>query len=520
MGSSKLFDSILKLKTPHLKRSFIRKLSQVLSLLLFLYLFIQTQSQGFDTLGYPVRIFLDFDPLILVSTFLTSHAVPKAMLLALVTIFLTALLGRVFCGWICPLGTLNNIAGAVPSRRRSLPASLYRLKYYLLLVLLAGSIFGLQLSGIFDPISILIRSLTLNLYPLFNRAFMAILHAAAGLGGAGFADQCYEKLRGGVLAFNQPHYLQSVFIGLIFLAILLANLIQKRFWCRYLCPLGALLGLLGRFSFLGVKVSEGCTSCGTCINHCQADAITDNGQGRRPSECLACFACDDPCPGNAVAYGRVSKRRPLDPTRRGLITSLTSGILLVPFLRLSPPISNPLLIRPPGALSEPEFLKRCVKCGECMKVCITNGLQPTLLEAGLEGIWTPRLVPRIGYCEYHCTLCGQVCPTGAIARLTRAEKMDIKIGLAAIDKSRCLPHSQGMACIACQEVCPTSPKAVWLQEAIFKNRDGASIRLDQPHVDLQRCIGCGICEKVCPVSDRPAIYVTSLGESRSPENQL
>jgi len=256
------------------------------------------------------------------------------------------------------------------------------------------------------------------------------------------------------------------------------------------------------------------------MQHCQADAITDNGQGRHGGECLACFDCDDPCPGRVVGFGRISDRRPLDLNRRGLVVSLTSGILLVPFLRLSPPIPNPLLIRPPGALPEAEFLKRCVKCGECMKVCITGGLQPTLLEAGLEGIWTPCLVPRIGYCEYGCTLCGQVCPTGAIARLTREDKVNVRIGLAAVDKSRCLPHSHAMACIVCQEVCPTSPKAIWLDEVEVRSREGSSVRLSQPHIDIQRCIGCGICETVCPVADRPAIYVTSLGESRSPENQL
>jgi len=502
------------------KISFVRKLSQGSFLLLFLFLFVQTQSKGFDTLGYPVRIFLDFDPLILVSTFLASHAVPKAMLLALATIVLTILLGRVFCGWICPLGTLNNLAGAVPVRRKAAPAGLYRLKYYLLFILLAASVFGLQFSGIFDPVSIVIRSLTVNLYPVFNRVVTALLGAVDALGGAGFTDRFYDKLRGSVLAFSQPYYLQAVFVGLIFLAVLLANLVQRRFWCRSLCPLGALLGLLGRFSILGIKVSEGCTGCGACARHCQGDAVTDEGRGRRPSECLVCFDCDDPCPGSAVEYGRGAGRLGVDLSRRGLITSLASGVFLAPFLRTGQNLSNPLLIRPPGALSEPEFLKRCVKCGECMKVCITNGLQPTLLEAGLEGIWTPRLVPRIGYCEFHCTLCGQVCPTGAIVRLKREDKLKVKIGLAMIDKSRCLPHSHAMACIACQEVCPTSPKAVWLEEAAVKNQDGATVRLNQPHIDLQRCIGCGICEKVCPVADRPAVYVTSLGESRSPDNQL
>ncbi|HQP30933.1 MAG TPA: 4Fe-4S binding protein [Deltaproteobacteria bacterium] len=520
MRASGFLNPFLKLNTSHLKLSFIRKLCQALFLLLFLFLFIQTQSKGFDTLGYPVRIFLDFDPLILISTFLAGHAVSKAMPLALITILLTVALGRVFCGWICPLGTLNNMMGAFPVRRKAVPAGLFRLKYYLLFVLLAGSLFSLQLSGLFDPISILIRSFTLSVYPLLNRAAMALLGAADNLGGAGFTDQLYERLRGGVLAFTQPYYLQSVFVGLIFAAILLANLVQKRFWCRFLCPLGALLGLLGRFSMLGLEVSEGCATCGACALHCQGDAVTDGGRGRRPSECLVCFDCDDPCPSSSVGYGRRAAHAALDLPRRGVITSLASGMLLAPFLRLSPPVSNPLLIRPPGARPEPEFLKRCVKCGECMKVCITGGLQPTLLEAGLEGIWTPRLVPRIGYCEFHCTLCGQVCPTGAIGRLAREDKVKVKIGLAMIDKSRCLPHSHAMACIACQEVCPTSPKAVWLEEAEAKSRDGAIVRLNQPHIDLQRCIGCGICEKVCPVADRPAVYITSLGESRSPGNQL
>jgi formate hydrogenlyase subunit 6/NADH:ubiquinone oxidoreductase subunit I len=95
-------------------------------------------------------------------------------------------------------------------------------------------------------------------------------------------------------------------------------------------------------------------------------------------------------------------------------------LVTVPLFRLSPSVkrASEKLIRPPGALPEPQFLAKCVKCGECMKVCPTNGLQPTLSEAGTEGIWTPVLVPRVGYCEYYCSLCTQVCPTGAIEELT------------------------------------------------------------------------------------------------------
>jgi ferredoxin len=196
----------------------------------------------------------------------------------------------------------------------------------------------------------------------------------------------------------------------------------------------------------------------------------------------------------------------------------------VPLLRVTPLAQansrNAALVRPPGSLEEKEFLKRCVKCGECMKVCITNGLQPTLLEAGLEGIWSPLLVPRIGYCEYRCTLCGQVCPTGAIKRLTLPEKAKTKIGLAMIDKGRCLPWAHARPCIVCEEVCPTPKKAIWFEEVTVRNRAGKPVRVMQPHVDLELCIGCGICETKCPVLGRPAIYVTSIGESRSKENQL
>ncbi|MFN3396742.1 MAG: 4Fe-4S dicluster domain-containing protein [Thermodesulfovibrionales bacterium] len=218
------------------------------------------------------------------------------------------------------------------------------------------------------------------------------------------------------------------------------------------------------------------------------------------------------------------KAEALDLGRRRVFTSIASGIIALPFFRTNPlskkEFLNHRLIRPPGSIEEREFLKRCVKCGECMKVCITNGLQPTLLEAGLEGIWSPVLIPKIGYCEYRCTLCGQVCPTGAIKRLTLKEKERIKIGLAMIDKGRCLPYAHGRPCIVCEEVCPTPKKAIWFESVTVKDRNGRDLTLQQPRVDLELCIGCGICEAKCPVIDRPAIYVTSIGESRSKENQL
>jgi ferredoxin len=170
-------------------------------------------------------------------------------------------------------------------------------------------------------------------------------------------------------------------------------------------------------------------------------------------------------------------------------------------------------------VEEAEFLRRCVKCGECMKVCITNGLQPTFLQAGFEGIWSPVLVPRIGYCEFNCTLCGQVCPTDAIEELGLEIKQKRKIGLAFVDQNRCLPYAFGINCIVCEEHCPTSPKAIKFQTRVVAAEAG-EMELKLPVVDPEVCTGCGICEYTCPVGETAAIRVSSVGEDRSEKNRI
>jgi len=506
----------------------VRRITQGLFLLFFIFLFLQTESKGNDELGYPAKIFLDFDPLIFVATAFSAHSVLKqAFYLSILVIVSTILLGRVFCGWVCPLGTLNNMVSAL-NKRHTAGREWHRFKYYILLFILTSSVFTLQLVGIFDPISLLIRSLSLSIYPLFNYSVRALFDGIYTLNPpvvVDLSESVYSFLKKGILSFEQPFFRQGAFIGLLFLLVLGLNLIERRFWCRYLCPLGAFLGILSRYSLLSRSVSEGCDSCGACETLCQGGSSPSGKEAWRKTECLYCLNCDDICPHNAVSFGFGKKRQTpaLNLGRRKIIASVLAGALSVPLLRTVPYKSGSLherLIRPPGAVEEKEFLRRCVKCGECMKVCITNGLQPTLFEAGLEGIWSPILVPRIGYCEYRCTLCGQVCPTGAIRRLTLEEKMKVKIGLAMIDKGRCLPYAHNTPCIVCEEVCPTPKKAIWLVEAKVKDREGRTILLKQPLVDLELCIGCGICETKCPIEGRPAIYVTNAGESRSKENKL
>jgi len=210
--------------------------------------------------------------------------------------------------------------------------------------------------------------------------------------------------------------------------------------------------------------------------------------------------------------------------RRNVLTGAAAGLGGACLSRVHPRASgrtfNPALIRPPGAVAEEEFLSRCIRCGECMKVCPTNAIQPAYMQSGLEGMWTPVLDMDIGYCEFDCTLCGQVCPTGAIRELSLEEKQKIKIGQSFVDKNRCMPYAFGRPCIVCEEHCPTPEKAISVEEVEIINAAGEKIIVQQPHVDPELCVGCGICQNKCPIKDRSGIYVTSVGETRNTGNQM
>lgn len=214
--------------------------------------------------------------------------------------------------------------------------------------------------------------------------------------------------------------------------------------------------------------------------------------------------------------------RKMDLGRRQVLTAGALGLGGSLLLRTHPladaKANNPGLVRPPGAAAENDFLEKCIRCGECMKVCPTNAIQPAMLEAGLEGLWSPVLKTEKAYCEYKCTMCTQVCPTGAIRLLPLAEKQTVKIGLAHVDRSRCLPWAYDKLCQVCEQHCPLPEKAIFLMEATVTTAKGTKKTVKQPHVNAELCIGCGLCQNKCPVPDQAAIRVTSAGESRNPKN--
>jgi len=502
----------------------IRVLSQTVFFCIFVYLLLGTHFFGKDYIG-PVEAYFHFDPLLGLTTFLASRELFKASLWAVATILVTLLFGRYVCGWICPLGAVLQFFSFLFKRSRSrapkLPGNrLLQLKYVVLAVVLVSAVFTLDLAGFLDPLSFLYRSFIMIVLPAGAISGDSVLSVFPRIGLASIGATLSEAMQN--LTINKTFH-QGLIIGLIFLAVIVLNLYRERFWCRYLCPAGALLALLSRWNLVKVRVDgEKCTRCKACAIHCQTQATPFPNQDWQPGECVYCYSCAAQCPANAVTFPVLASSagtKPVDFPRRKWIFSAVLGLAVIPLFRVSASAKRPSekLIRPPGALPEPRFLAACVRCGECMKVCPTNALQPASNQAGAEGLWTPVLVPKIGYCEYYCSLCTQVCPTGAIKELKIREKVKVRIGSAWIRKDRCIPYALGRSCTVCEEKCPTSPKAVKLIETETAMPDGTWAAQEVPVVDLDLCIGCGICETKCPVYDDPAIYCTSLGESRSLE---
>jgi ferredoxin len=342
------------------------------------------------------------------------------------------------------------------------------IKYFILIFFLATAAFPsisatLQ-TGLLDPIPLITRSFNLVLLPIADRSV-------------------------NLASVTERFYVLAWLTFVIFLAAVLLNLVIPRFYCRFICPLGALFAIISRFAIWRIGMNQSkCINCKLCEKSCEGGC--EPAGNMRISECVLCFNCMDNCKDEIISYqtqpslaGEITNP---DISRRGFVLSLASGIFAVPAVRLSNKLGSNWyhrVIRPPGALVEKEFLKRCIKCSQCMRVCPTNVIQPGGFEGGLENLWTPVLNNRIGSsaCQLNCTACGQVCPTSAIRPITLSEKLGtdefakagpIRLGTAFFDRGRCLPWAMDKPCIVCEENCPVSPKAIYTQECFNTIRDG------------------------------------------------
>ena len=453
------------------KWSRVRTIVQYSVLAFFTLLFITTSQ----ALQLPINIsnlFSRLDPLQAIMANIAAREILPLYLPAIVTIIATLLFGRVWCGWICPLGAILQLYGPVGTRKMQ---SWFRMiKYGLLIVLFIMALFGSLAFMWLDPITILVR---------------------------GVSDPISVVL--GII--EMPGLKVATLLSTLMLVLVLGlNFVEKRFWCRYLCPLGALLGLGSKFDWIRRRVNEmSCVKCGDCVKTCPMGAISPDTIKNDPAECVMCLDCADaPCPKTAITYGRQPTPRwnhEFDPTRRELIggaATAAAGIVLLNTGLLQDRAND--LIRPPGVIDEQSFLDKCIRCDQCVQACATHALHPVLFGGTWDSIWTPAINGTLGYCNYDCNRCGQVCPAGAIPALSLEIKRKQVMGIAVLAQSLCIN------CMVCEKACQL--KAI---DRIEIQKEGKLKPL--PVVIADKCNGCGQCEYKCPAP--PAIKVYALGKA-------
>jgi polyferredoxin len=432
---------------------------------------------------------LAWDPILLIGQVLNRHFGSLVVGAPVLLLVLSFLFGRFFCGWICPIGTVLDITSmaAFWRKRKTLrplpgvfPVNRNRsLRYYVLAAILGASLISVKFLGLLDPLVIFQRSST--------------------------------ALAANYFSIQQPGLRSTMtWVSLILLGILILEVWQPRFWCRNLCPLGAIISLFSRFSILQRKVSPAaCTHCNQCQRICSMNAIPIKVEETDLTQCTFCLECSSACPkeGISFSFNRYAPAKKELFTRRespaqslinrrsfiGKAAATAAVAVIMPLTDLTP---RKKVLRPPGALPEETFIKTCILCQECIRVCPTGGLRPAGLESGLSGIGTPVLVPRQGGCALNPScpdMCAQVCPVGAIQPI---RKDQIKIGIAKVHREACLAWDQGAKCLVCVEACLNSAAIAYSGRVT---------------VDPNRCTGCGRCESGCPVPGS-AIRVEPFGK--------
>ena len=538
-----------------------RRICQVFFFTLFIWFCVVTTlgDRWWQLRGWPVNWIIEIDPLVGLATLLSTRTLYAGLLWGLATIVMTIVLGRFFCGWVCPFGAIHQFVGYVANRKKSVAARVklnrylpsQSLKYWILTFLLSISALELAVDLIRLPrnnpwlwgtliftalafsASFIMRRHRVDLkksatwfagfvllWFLLSFAFKETHSSVASL-QIGLLDPIplvYRSINLIVLPLvdHTPLRLSTVprlydgtwLIAAIFLSAMLLNLVIPRFYCRFICPAGALFGVLSRFSLWRIgKITDDCSYCHLCEKNCEG-ACSPTTEIRY-KECVLCLNCMNDCRHGLMTYQTAPSATGEIPgtnlSRRQFLTATISGAAAIPMLRISGSLGsnwNPAVVRPPGALPEIEFLSRCIKCGQCMRICPTNVIHPAHLEGGLEGLWTPILNFRIGTsgCQFNCIACGNLCPTAAIRPISLDERLGrkrfadqgpLKIGTAFIDRGRCLPWAMDRPCIVCQENCPVSPKAITTRKIFQTINTGSKLtvaKADTRYVEFQQSV--------------------------------
>lgn len=519
----------------------VRRLIQTACIAIFLWLLWQTAWPLAETL-LPVDFFMRLDPLAAVAIPVGARQWIGILMPGLIVLLSALVIGRVFCGYICPMGTTLDIVrnamnaltgekkkhGQAKARSTDPKPWLRQCKYLLLFGILGGAILGVNLAFWASPISLITRFYSLLLHPLL----LLVGNEGLTLGQRFIVDWSlpgFEYMHIAVRRYETIYFVAAFFVALFWL-----ERVRPRFWCSYLCPAGAVLALCSLRPFWRLKIhTHACDGCGQCVRNCPTGAITDAALPTMGAvahhECITCRTCTDVCHRQSAKFSLLTPFSSKSatgpefpdrsstvftcelPSRRAFLAAAAGGAALaaVQFSTTGTMLvaaDRGILwpsgyIRPPGAVPEPDFLDKCIRCGLCMKACPTNGLQPAGFGSGFFGgqdvVFSPLLVSRRGSCDPACNACGMVCPTGAIQRLPLAEKQWAKIGTAVVQPGLCLAWAEGKRCVVCEEVCPYG--AIESVQTV-----GTSVAV--PFVKASRCFGCGYCEQFCPVRV-PAIVV-------------
>ena len=455
----------------------------------------------------PAEFFLAIDPLVAISTSIAAKTWEWSMWWALGILAVCVVFPRGFCGYLCPLGTLIDCFDWLIGKRVKLFKVVgdgwwVHLKYYILTGIIISAFFGVLLSGVFAAIPVITRGMLYIVEP-FQLGFMQ-------------GWRLVPKINAG----------QIVSI-VLFLGVLGLGLLRTRFWCRYVCPSGAVFSVFNIFRVSERKVESSCIHCNKCIEICPFDAIKADFT-TRTDDCTLCQSCGGVCPTHAIKFverWNVQDLKPVnDPPvsevaldRRGFMASSAASLLTVFGMRsvfgagLDDP-NRPVPLRPPGSVPEKEFLEMCIRCGECFKACPSKVLLPVGFKQGLEGLWTPEVDTNYSACDVSCNNCGQVCPTGAIRALPLVEKKVTRIGLAIVNERTCLPYAGkdangaaatgGASCRLCVDECTAAGynamEFLKVRGIVDEqgNRDEES-GFDAPVVRHDLCVGCGLCQTRC-----------------------
>jgi len=534
---------------PVTRSSPIRRGIQVGCLLAFLYAFFYVcwpyaetfgQATFSDKESFKVELFLLIDPLVGLSTAIAGRFVNGATFWWAAAIVAACLLvPRGFCGYLCPLGTLidafdyfvGRLFQAVRPARKTRPTNIstppwwVNAKYHLLAATLISSLCGMLLSGFVSAIPVLTRGLMFTA----ARLQLAIVKGPGHLAPVGWT-----------------FYLSIA----LFLVVFALSLLGRRFWCRYVCPSGALFSL-GNLLRIGQRqVDDTCIGCQRCVEICPFDAIQED-YTTRTADCTFCQTCGGVCPPGAIRFVTRFHSDQLKPegepsvhprpfSRRAFVAFAAAGAGTAALIRLTAAPSGRDLVkplRPPGSVPEGLFLDLCIRCGQCFKVCPGPVLQAAGLEYGWESLWTPVVTPDHAGCHQDCNFCTLVCPTGAIQPLDIAVKRRVHMGLARVDTDTCLPFRQEdrRECDVCYTECrqagydaiemreieikldPPPPEGMFSELELL-----AMTRIRAPFVNAEACVGCGICQYRChtlyvvqqPLLDRSAVRVFAENEHR------